>query len=54
VGRKASYSATVYEPSVIGQVTRRRLDDATQQLIVRALSEAPSPHIDIDRRDWTG
>lgn len=48
-GRQASYSASVYEPWVVGQVTGVRIDESTTERIIRALTSKESAPDDADR-----
>lgn len=48
-GPKASHSASVYEPWIIGQVTGVRVDESTVERIVRVLSTPESRPIDVNR-----
>ena len=48
-GPKASHSASVYEPWIVGQVTGIRVDESTVERIVRVLSAPEGRPIDVNR-----
>ncbi len=49
VGSKASHSADVYEPWIVGKVTGIRVDEGTVTRIVRALSSPERRPVDVNR-----
>ena len=48
-GPKASHSAGVYEPWIVGQVTGIRVDESTVERIVRVLSTPETRPVDVNR-----